>query len=165
MPRASYVPPDPARQDWGVFEPPNSLDPPQDIAGETEDERRKEAFKNVMRAVSFLYETDPRGLFDLVRLLGREEQSHRMALPLSFPGDVNSGIPLFVQLVAKGQDPPKSPRWWSESDRIHGSTSLSTETNGILSTSGSSSPTPKKTRRVPVPRVSALVFSLAYAFW
>lgn len=88
MPGASFVPPDPSRQDWGVFEQPNSLDSPQDIAGETEDQRRKEAFKNVMRAAAYLFETDPRGLFDLVRLLGREEQSRRMALPLSFPSDV-----------------------------------------------------------------------------
>lgn len=82
------MPPDPARQDWGVFEQPSSLEPPRDIAGETDSERRKEAFKNVMRAAAYLFEHDPRGLFDLVRLLGRGEQSRRMALPLVFPSDV-----------------------------------------------------------------------------
>lgn len=90
MPEASFLPPNPSRQDWGVFEPPDSIEPPQNIAGETEDERHKEAFRNIMQAAAYLFETDPHGLLDLVSLLGRAEQTRRMALPLSFPGNVPS---------------------------------------------------------------------------
>lgn len=88
MPEASFLPPDPSRQDWGVFEPPDLKEPPQDIAGETEDERHKEALRNIMQTAAYLFETDPRGLLDMVRLLGRAEQTRRMTLPLRFPSDV-----------------------------------------------------------------------------